>query len=358
MRSGVPGQKEGGTSSEIQRSVSREAEIFAGVTGPEMDDLPSVFEPVTSLGLGSKEGNLPTVRISQGPGDIRLVPKKPWALVLYEDGGGVAVLHNPDNRLVSVKRLPGTLVPFCVNDGALGSTVAFQILDRTKYCPMCGRPWQTGDGISERMVPMEHWIDSDYFRMLQDVSVLGDGETPETPEEVQRQEPDIENSEEQEKDKFQYGTVGLDKMSFNQGYYDRFFIQLKKLGRGQRGCVYLCQHVLDRVPLGQFAVKAIPVGTSHKWLTIALREVALLGRLHHSNIIRYHHAWLEIRKPSTFVPEVPCLFVLMELANSGNLEEYIEVQLYEEERETEDLGNLPRDKKIKLEKERMIRKSS
>lgn len=84
--------------------------------------------------------------------------------------------------------------------------------------------------------------------------------------------------------------------------------------------------MLDQVPLGQFAVKAIPVGTSHEWLVRMLKEVHLLERLKHSNIIEYKHAWLEHRQLTVFGPEVPCLFILMELANGGNLEEYIYVQ--------------------------------
>jgi serine/threonine protein kinase len=110
---------------------------------------------------------------------------------------------------------------------------------------------------------------------------------------------------------------------FNQGYYDRFFVELEKLGRGQRGSVFLCSHRLDEVDLGIFAVKAIPVGDSHQWLVRMLKEVTLLGRLKHPNIIEYKHAWLENRQLHTFGPEVPCLFILMELANGGNLEEYI-----------------------------------
>ncbi|KAJ8328056.1 putative serine/threonine-protein kinase iks1 [Batrachochytrium dendrobatidis] len=118
----------------------------------------------------------------------------------------------------------------------------------------------------------------------------------------------------------------LNSDSFNQGYYDRFFVEEKKLGRGQRGSVFLCQHVLDKVPLGQFAVKAIPVGTSHTWLVRMLKEVHLLERLKHINIIEYKHAWLEYRQLTLFGPSIPCLFILMELANGGSLEEYLHIQ--------------------------------
>lgn len=42
--------------------------------------------------------------------------------------------------------------------------------------------------------------------------------------------------------------------------------------------------------------------------------------------VYFKHAWLENRKLHTFGPSVPCLFILMELANGGNLEEYIQLQ--------------------------------
>ncbi|KAJ3300537.1 putative serine/threonine-protein kinase iks1 [Borealophlyctis nickersoniae] len=149
---------------------------------------------------------------------------------------------------------------------------------------------------------------------------------------------------------------GLSDSSFNQGYYDRFFVEERKLGRGFRGSVFLCQHVLDQVPLGQFAVKAIPVGTSHAWLVRMLKEVHLLERLRHPNIINYKHAWLENRQLSMFGPSVPCLFILMELANGGNLEEYIRVQWQPDSsfsggQAPEDLSHLPPREQAKRHRE-------
>ncbi|KAJ1971831.1 putative serine/threonine-protein kinase iks1, partial [Dimargaris xerosporica] len=119
-------------------------------------------------------------------------------------------------------------------------------------------------------------------------------------------------------------TVHLSPGIFNQGYYQRFFVEERKLGKGLRGAVYLCQHVLDKIPLGQYAVKKVPIGDNKQWLKRMLREVKLLETLHHPNIIDYKHSWIELEQPSRFGPKIPCLFILMDCANGGNLEQYLE----------------------------------
>ncbi|ORY86602.1 kinase-like protein [Neocallimastix californiae] len=126
-------------------------------------------------------------------------------------------------------------------------------------------------------------------------------------------------------------TTYLSSSSFNNGYYERFFIERKKLGRGFRGSVFLCHHILDQVFLGEYAVKKVAVGNNHQWLVRMLKEVMLLEKLRNPNIIEYKHAWLEEHTLSSFGPKVPCLFILMERANGGNLEEYVQLQWNPEE---------------------------
>ncbi|KAF8639011.1 hypothetical protein AX17_001790, partial [Amanita inopinata Kibby_2008] len=111
------------------------------------------------------------------------------------------------------------------------------------------------------------------------------------------------------------------------GYFKAFFQEEYKLGMGANGSVFLCQHVLDGNPLGHFAVKKIAVGESHSYLLMILREVRLLEQMRHPNIITYHHAWLESCQFSAFGPKVPTLHVLMQWAEGGSLDDFIDVRL-------------------------------
>lgn len=115
----------------------------------------------------------------------------------------------------------------------------------------------------------------------------------------------------------------LNKSNLNQGYYSTFFIQQQKLGRGYRGSVFKCVHVLNGESLGEFAVKKIPVGNAATFLSMQLQEVKLLEKLRHAHIIEYKHCWIEDSTDSLFSPSVPTLFILMEWANGGNLEEWM-----------------------------------
>ncbi|KAJ1307149.1 hypothetical protein OPQ81_001266 [Rhizoctonia solani] len=119
----------------------------------------------------------------------------------------------------------------------------------------------------------------------------------------------------------EHGGVNAPKPS--SGYYATFFREETRLGMGANGSVYLCQHVLNGIPLGHFAVKKIAVGDSPAYLMEILREVRLHAKLHHRNIITYHHAWLESARFSTFGLSVPTLHVLMQWAELGSLDDLI-----------------------------------
>ncbi|KAF9984898.1 putative serine/threonine-protein kinase iks1 [Modicella reniformis] len=180
----------------------------------------------------------------------------------------------------------------------------------------------------------ESFMDSNYFRMLADANIALSsrgslkadaeahfrGRAPiGIPTSSSRTSLDLDNQPQDHT-----SSPHLSHDALNQGYYARFFVEQRKLGRGYRGSVFLCQHVLDGIHLGEYAIKKVAVGDNHDWLVQMLREVHLLERLHHPNIVSYKHAWLENHQLHKFGPEVTCLFILMECANGGNLEEFIE----------------------------------
>ena len=109
------------------------------------------------------------------------------------------------------------------------------------------------------------------------------------------------------------------------GYYQQYFAELRCIGRGASGGVFLCRHVLDGISLGMFAVKKIPVGEDPAYLRRAIGEVQLLERIpRHPNIVEYHHTWFDYARLADFGPEVRCLFVLLEYATEGSLDGYVE----------------------------------
>ena len=116
---------------------------------------------------------------------------------------------------------------------------------------------------------------------------------------------------------------GIKGSSFTPGYFQRFFVEVRELGRGGRGVVLLVKHVLDGVPLGEFACKRIPVGNDHGWLEKVLVEVQLLQSLNHPNLVSYRHVWLEDAQITSFGPSVPCVFILQQFCNSGDLQGYV-----------------------------------
>ena len=116
---------------------------------------------------------------------------------------------------------------------------------------------------------------------------------------------------------------GISTSALSPGYFERFFVQERELGRGGKGVVLLVKHLLDGVVLGHFACKRVPVGDDHEWLRKVLVEVQLLQYLSHQHLVSYRHVWLEEVKLSNFGPSVPCAFILQQYCNSGDLQKYI-----------------------------------
>jgi hypothetical protein len=78
---------------------------------------------------------------------------------------------------------------------------------------------------------------------------------------------------------------GISAQAFSPNYFKSFFVEERELGRGGKGVVLLVKHVLDGLPLGQFACKRVPVGDDHEWLEKVLTEVQLLQGLQHQNLV-------------------------------------------------------------------------
>jgi serine/threonine protein kinase len=113
---------------------------------------------------------------------------------------------------------------------------------------------------------------------------------------------------------------------FSQGYYEHFFKEIKLLGRGSRGSVYLVQHILNDFELGQFALKKITIGDDPKWLISVLNEVHMLVNIsvNNVNLVSYNHVWLEVDSINEFGPRVPCAFILQQYCSGGSLEDFID----------------------------------
>ncbi|KAF8747800.1 Kinase-like protein [Rhizoctonia solani] len=90
----------------------------------------------------------------------------------------------------------------------------------------------------------------------------------------------------------------------SSGYYATFFREETRLGMGANGSVFLCQHVLNGIPLGHFAVKKIAVGDSPSYLMEILRETRradasltwpILGALYSSAPLTFVHNFCATR---------------------------------------------------------------
>ncbi|KAG5477557.1 hypothetical protein CUR178_05262 [Leishmania enriettii] len=111
----------------------------------------------------------------------------------------------------------------------------------------------------------------------------------------------------------------------NNGYYRHYFKELRQLGRGTYGGVFLCRHMMCGVNLGEFAIKKIPVGDKATYLQSVLREVRILEEVRrHPNVVEYKHSWVEEAQLADFGPPVRCLFILMEYASAGSLDTYLD----------------------------------
>ncbi|RNF24898.1 putative serine/threonine protein kinase, putative,protein kinase [Trypanosoma conorhini] len=242
-------------------------------------------------------------------------------------------------------------------------------LAHSGVCPTCHRPLNTSPAEELPLSPAERRFSPQYFRALvqanaQHLSICDSPsfcqqrrqqqqgvETPETLQQVRmssrprsKRAADAENEEKTKEEEEATGVsreasaglaelargeeanVGGEGVSDHGGYYRRYFREIQKLGNGTFGGVYLCQHVMEGVALGYFALKKIPVGDNVEYLQKVLREVRILEEVkQHPNVVEYNHSWVDVAQLADFGPPVRCLFILMEYATLGSLDSYLEL---------------------------------
>ncbi|XP_032877678.1 interferon-induced, double-stranded RNA-activated protein kinase isoform X2 [Amblyraja radiata] len=87
------------------------------------------------------------------------------------------------------------------------------------------------------------------------------------------------------------------------------FTDKEIIGKGGFGCVYKAKYILDEI---YYAIKEVPFKDDR-----TRREVTLLAKLEHSNIVRYHTCWTEERDNKKY------LYIQMKLYGK-NLKDWIE----------------------------------
>eukprot|EP00471_Norrisiella_sphaerica_P006790 CAMPEP_0184480490 /NCGR_PEP_ID=MMETSP0113_2-20130426/2006_1 /TAXON_ID=91329 /ORGANISM="Norrisiella sphaerica, Strain BC52" /LENGTH=633 /DNA_ID=CAMNT_0026859023 /DNA_START=25 /DNA_END=1923 /DNA_ORIENTATION=+ len=265
----------------------------------------------------NRPGSPPSKRLRKDP-EMKMIQKnshhqlivadhtKDWQVVLNDPVGKNVVLYNRDERKCVVSSFPredsGHKEP------------------RKSFCPLCGH--EINYSQKAETSPMDPELTPDYFLLIDSIPKINDSRLGEPREPCEAGDGKTKSLSPRQETKPQYGSK-LPSEAFNEGYYNRFFEEKDLIGCGSFGSVYLCHHKLQGVILGSFAVKKIPVGNSTTWCLKVLKEVRILQTLHHRNIIDYKHSWIEHSQVSQFSPEVPCLFVLMEYADSGNLAKYV-----------------------------------
>lgn len=117
----------------------------------------------------------------------------------------------------------------------------------------------------------------------------------------------------------------LDTDCIIDGYYNRFFKEVRVLGSGSFGDVYLVEHIISGMVVGEYALKRVAVGDSIEWLSAALKEVTSLESICHPNVLSYKHCWVENSQFNKWSPRVPFLFILTGLADAGSLDVLINI---------------------------------
>ncbi|KAI9779429.1 MAG: putative serine/threonine-protein kinase iks1 [Geoglossum umbratile] len=205
-------------------------------------------------------------------------------------------------------------------------------------CPYCHRPLNDGpqDLDGTRRVPNSGvdagFINPEYFRMLhRSIQTSPESSGPPSPGRQLEQTEQIQSGHPPDPaaaggstgDSSQQPSHNIPSTAFSPDFYGKNFVEKGVLGKGGNGVVLKVEHMMGGVSLGHFACKRIPVGDDQEWLKKVLLEVQLLQHLTHQNLVSYHYVWLEDYKPANFGPNVPCVFILQQFCNGGDLQQYV-----------------------------------
>lgn len=210
-------------------------------------------------------------------------------------------------------------------------------------CPYCQRPLRDRDISGEdgpnshRFGPDRPFVDPEYFSML----AASQRPSPEVSGESmpsRRLHPALRSGRSREvsgsanpptgaefvgSEPASSSGQGISASAFSPGYFQQFFREERELGRGGNGVVLLVEHIIDGVSLGSFACKRIPVGNSRQYFEKVIIEVRLLQNIPHKHLVAYHWTWLEDHQPSKFGPSIPCLWILQDYCNGGDLHRHV-----------------------------------
>jgi len=251
-------------------------------------------------------------------GDLRLVPyvSQPREIVLRR--GNTVVRYNEDAQSIELGS---------VSSSSDGDTFP-------GHCPTCHRPYDTFNDDEARSSHHEaggqedDYMNTKYFQLLERSRIAS--EAPSRSPSPQRRltagvvsHRGLGDSTTPSPRATKPASQKINSESFSQGYFKTFFVEEQELGRGGNGVVLLVRHMINDVDLGQFACKRVPVGDDAEWLRKVLLEVQLLQNLSHKNLVKYNHVWLENMQISTFGPAVPCVFILQQYCNAGDLHDYM-----------------------------------
>jgi len=94
-----------------------------------------------------------------------------------------------------------------------------------------------------------------------------------------------------------------DYTKVHEGVYEREYNPGRKLGSGGFGEVHIARYILDNT---EYAIKKIVINAGRlrilaakKKLPTLLSEIHAMAKLHHRNVVRYYHCWIETHPPTS-----------------------------------------------------------